>query len=143
MPQQRQRVTIPLERSPLGLLQVSATIDGSPLTLLVDTGANATLLDRAWVTRQGLVGESTELGTVGCVTMDGIDMIDVERLELGAMRVEGVRLAVVDLSHVNRQFEQTGSTPVGGILGADVLTERSAVIDYSEPRLQLQVETRR
>lgn len=137
MPKQDQRVTLPLERSPLGLLQVSAAINGSPLTLLIDTGANATVLDRAWVTRHALAGEPTELGTIGCVTVHGIDMIDVDHLELGVIRMEGIRLAVVDLSHVNRQFEQTGSAAVGGILGADVLTERAAVIDYSEPQLQL------
>ena len=137
MPKQNQRVTIPLKQSPLGLLQVSATINGSPLTLLIDTGANRSLLDRAWVASRAMVGERTELGSIGCVTVNGIDMVDIDYLEIGAIRVEDVRLPVVDLSHVNRQFEQSGSPSVGGILGADVLTERAAVIDYSDPQLQL------
>lgn len=137
MPTQARRVTLPLERSPLGLLQVSAGVNGSPLTLLVDTGANATLLDRAWVASQLLEGEATEMGTVGCVTVDGLDRVDVDYLELGTIRVEGIRLAIVDLSHVNRKLKQAGSPAVDGILGADVLTQRSAVIDYAEPQLQL------
>jgi len=137
MPAHDQWVALPLERSPLGLLHVSGTINGSPITLLIDTGANVSLLDAAWVAGQGLAGERTESGTIGCVTVNGIDMIDVDCLELGAIRMEGIRLAVVDLSHVNRQFEQSGSPTIGGILGADVLAERSAVIDYSDPRLKL------
>ncbi|HSM08480.1 MAG TPA: retropepsin-like aspartic protease [Gemmatimonadota bacterium] len=137
MRKQHEWVVLPLERSPLGLLYVSGAINGSPITLLIDTGANATLLDRVWVARHSLVGEPTELGTIGCVTVNGIDMVDVDCLELGAIRVEGIRLAVVDLSQVNRQLEQSASPAVGGILGADVLTERAAVIDYSDPRLQL------
>lgn len=131
---------IPLQRSPLGLLQVVAAIDRREVSLLVDTGANATVLDRERASRRGLVGQPSDLGTVGCVTVNGVAMLDGARLEIGSVRVEPPRVALVDLAHVNRQFEKVGAEPVDGVLGADVLGERSAVIEFSKPELRLRVD---
>jgi len=58
---------------------------------------NVTLLDQASVTSHDLVGEPTERRAFGHASVNGVDMVDVGSLELGALRMEGIRLAVMDL----------------------------------------------
>lgn len=136
MAREQHWVNIPLERSPLGLLQVAATIDGRPVVLLVDTGANATVLDRARATHRGFAGAASGRRAVGCMGAGGVDLLDV-RLDIGDVTVDPFRFSIIDLGHVNQQLEASGSAPVDGVLGADVLATRSAVIRYSEPELRL------
>ena len=134
------RSMIPLARNKLGLLSVDAPFNGLPGTLLVDTGASGTVLDRSRAERLGLLPEATGKRAMACFAVEDrgatvtesqqLSEAEIEDLELGSMSLGGLRVTLVDLSQVNQQFEAAGVTPVDGVLGADVLVPRGAVIDY-------------
>jgi hypothetical protein len=46
------------------------------------------------------------------------------------VKLNGQKLVLLDLTHVNLSLENNGSENVIGIIGADILKKKSAVIDY-------------
>jgi hypothetical protein len=52
------------------------------------------------------------------------------KLQLGSWKNPDFRIVIFDLSHVNEALESFKTKPVHGIIGADVLIEGKAIIDY-------------
>lgn len=51
-------------------------------------------------------------------------------LHLGRWKKKKLAFVIMDLSHVNTGLAQAGEDPIAGILGAEVLKQARAVIDY-------------
>ena len=58
-------------------------------------------------------------------------------LEIGGMSMHKLPLVLFDLTHVNEALAEFQTPPVHGIIGAEVLQKRKAVIDYAKKRLYL------
>lgn len=58
-------------------------------------------------------------------------------LQLGALRIGDQDLTLMSLAHVNQSFQEGGMKPIDGVIGADILREFRAVIDYGEMVLRL------
>ena len=58
-------------------------------------------------------------------------------LKLGTWNFVDFNLVIFDLSHVNEALRQHKTKEVQGIIGADVLLEGDAIIDYSSKYLYL------
>lgn len=128
--------SIPIARTTHGLLQVTAEIGGRSPVLLVDTGAGGTIIDQSAAERFGWIGNPSEEKATGCCETGDVSHVEVESFSLASTELGGRRLCVVDLSHVNRTFEETNER-IDGVLGTDILTSREAVIEYSGPHLRL------
>jgi gag-polyprotein putative aspartyl protease len=110
---------------------LTATIDGRPATLLVDTGAGATYV------RAGLAGvNEAAIARARFRTDVGTDVAHVRRtvtLGLGAWSQE-LRVGAANLSSLSQRFGR----PVDGVLGQDVLGQFSRVtIDFRRKMLIL------
>jgi len=127
--------TIPIERTDLGLMYVAAELDGHALRLIIDTGANRTILDQAAADRLGLDQTGPQLEVAGCVA-DAASEVAGQAIRLGPVSVPGRALAVLDLGPMKPKLS-AGDADVDGILGADVLTAARAVIDYGSCQLHL------
>lgn len=118
------------------------SIDGSSeLTTIVDTGAGATLVELSAAIRLGL--QLDELPGGGAATIGGaVDtyVTSVNALSFGDHALTDRSLLVVDLSDINGQLTGAGLAPIEVIVGADVLHEQEAVLDYVGGRLFLQPE---
>jgi len=62
---------------------------------------------------------------------------DVSLLEVGPLRFDMQWVLGYDLAEHNRRLELQGDTPFDGVLGADVLEEYGAIIDWSTRSLYL------
>ena len=51
-------------------------------------------------------------------------------LQLGRWKTDDLHLVIFDLSHVNEALKQHKAKSVHGIIGADILLEGKAIIDY-------------
>ena len=60
-------------------------------------------------------------------------------LQLGSWKNKDFNLVIFDLSHVNEALEAYKAKPVHGIIGADVLLEGKAIIDYYNHYLYLKL----
>lgn len=123
---------VPLQRTRLGLIWVQAEIDGQFLRLIVDTGANRTLLDKSAADRLGVDVSSATLEVAGCIA-DAASEASAGVLRLGTVAVSLEAIAVLDLSPMTQKLGES----VDGIIGADLLGATACVIDYGRGELKL------
>lgn len=119
-------------------LAIDAVLNTVAGRFIVDTGASNTCLDLGRAGAFGLTTEPSEILAAGAGATDMETFIsDGNTLMLGNWQQTGVRVVLLDLSHVNQALIQHEAEPVDGILGADVLRMARAVIDYRKNRLYL------
>ena len=58
-------------------------------------------------------------------------------LEIGSLSIRRIPLVLFNLTHVNEALQQFNLLPVHGVIGADLLLKKKAVIDYSKKKLYL------
>jgi clan AA aspartic protease (TIGR02281 family) len=130
-----------LERSATGQLLTGATVNGSGVTLIVDTGASKTVLDETSARRLGLraateggVDEATGAGGSMACTSVAVEAFDLPDVSLGPRSV-----AVVDLGHATTRLQEMGIGGIDGVVGADILRHCRAVLEYEPPTLYLRL----
>lgn len=136
-------VSISLERMGSGHLWLAGVINGMPAKLLLDTGATHTILGRTCAERFDLttepgVARAGGLGTASATVSTAV----VQELLLGDIAIEEARWPVLDLSHVTAILVGEGCEQIDGVVGADVLREREAIIDYASSIVYLRAEPR-
>jgi hypothetical protein len=126
--------TLPLRRAATGHLQLErAAIDGRDVTLYLDTGAGRTVFDAAKARDLGLALEpdGRNAGGAGAAALASF-RTRLARFELGEIVETDFAAAAIDLAHVNAALRARGERPMDGVLGADILDAREAVIDYRQ-----------
>jgi predicted aspartyl protease len=127
---------VPLRRLATGHFAIDGTAGAIALTLILDTGASHTILDVRRAARFGLVlrqerGRATGLG----VSDQPVASAVLRNVTVGPMQWDSLAVSVLDLAHVNQTLQQMRVAPVDGIMGADLLLRRQAIIDYGTTRL--------
>jgi hypothetical protein len=112
-------------------LLVKASINGVNGNFILDTGAsNSCVGFESIALFQLTAGSSTTkaagAGATGMFTQIAKDNI----LQLGRWKDPEFHLVIFDMSHVNEALRQYKAKPVQGIIGADVLLQGKAIIDY-------------
>jgi predicted aspartyl protease len=132
-------LAVKLGRSQSGLLEAPARVGGFPATLVLDTGAGRTCLDRATVQRLALPTRLTDRRAVGLgVADEPVAYVTMEQFWIGPCCLPAVEAVVTDFSHVHAARSELGDQPFDGLLGSDVLAARSAKLDYGSLTLYLQ-----
>ena len=131
---------VPLSKSGIGHFHTDGTLNGRPLSVLVDTGAGSTVFSLDIARELGLTLTKLEMrgGGAGAAELD-VYGIREARFRLGRLMPRIVMLLAMDLTHVNRAASLRRSGPIDAVLGADVLEAHSAVIDYGSSSLYLKV----
>jgi hypothetical protein len=129
---------VPLVRTGVGHFEAAGTLNGTPIRVLIDTGAANTVLSLSLVRRLGL--ELVSLGqTGGGAGGSNMDVFEVRgaELRLGNVVPRPQALVAMDLSHADAALAQGGAAPIEAILGVDVYEAQAAVIDYGSASLFL------
>ncbi|PVX49829.1 aspartyl protease [Balneicella halophila] len=104
--------------------------------MVVDTGASRTVID---ATLAFAIDELKETPyTSGIGGQVDVTFTTLNSLALGNFLIEGVSLAMIDLSTVNEAYKQVSIEPIIGLLGSDLLLKYQAKIDYKEASLYLE-----
>lgn len=124
---------VPL-RDVLGFLVLRGTMDGVPVSLLLDSGAEAGLITPDAAAAFGLRGSNA-----GKVVIEGTGgqgavsrAVVLPRLQLGALTVGGLALPVAPLPAAPRVWP-----PVAGLIGADLLTRFDIELDVPRGMMTL------
>ncbi len=130
-PNTRQFVLIPIIREKSQHITVAARLAGRSARFIVDTGAGGTVIDSHASSKYSLElsSASRKGGGVGAAAMR-MNYVAKHDLTLGGLDLSGTRLLTLDLSHVNVGLKKAKVLPVVGVLGADLLWRRNALIDY-------------
>ena len=125
-------VTVPF-RSVDSFILVEASIDGKPVTLLVDTGANKTILNAKSFGRVQLpVSQPVNRGAgiIGNALRLRVD------LEIAHQILFSQPVSVMNLEELSKRFR----IPFDGLLGQDILNQfRSVRIDYKSHVIELEM----
>lgn len=135
---------VPLREVRTGHHLVEAQVNGRTGRFILDTGANASVVDREFAAELGLTGPSTGFG--GAIGVGGGGQ--ARQVGIGSMTIEGMpirqsRLVVAELGQILDMLNRVAGVKVYGILGQDVLNEHRAIIDVARPMLYLMAEDRK
>lgn len=109
---------------------IPARVNGHDTVVLLDSGAESSVLDSAFAASIGLdaVGHATAVGTGG--TQDASFLPDID-VELGGMRLDGIAAAAIDLSAVAASVGH----PLPVVLGNEVFAGTTIEIDFRNRRI--------
>lgn len=124
---------IPIEITQ-GYITLSAVIEGTPARLLLDTGADATVIDPKIAERLALVPISYHESGVAGGRKVRIPLVELKSIQVGNTTVSLKPVAVVDMNREERPFGR-----IDGVLGSDFIKQNVVTIDY--PKRQLIFET--
>ena len=129
---------IELAKNGVGHFQTVGELAGHTLSVLVDTGAGATVVSLAVAREIGLNLEkmSTTGGGAGGVSLEVFQVRGAE-LRLGQLTPRVRQLMAMDFEHTNHGLARKGCDPVDAIFGVDVFESQSAIIDYGGSSLFL------
>lgn len=129
---------IPLKRLASNHYKLLLKVNGRKAHFILDTGASASCLDQDLAQLYGLSPNQDEIMATGAGSSNfATHQADNVELKIGALVIGKQSLIVLDLSHVNHALSEVDEEAVEGILGADLLKARRAVIDYGRNCLYL------
>jgi predicted aspartyl protease len=131
--------TIPMINAGNLQWRVTAMVDGVEGVFAVDTGAERTILNRAFAERAGLVLPE---GTVQPIDSNSVGQValtvPVDIFQLGGLDFVDFHALVLNLDHINRVMR----TPIDGILGFDILGQAQCTFDWRNNTLTLDTRPR-
>jgi hypothetical protein len=129
---------IELAKNGVGHFQTVGDLAGRSLSVLVDTGAGATVVSLAIARELGLEFEKMPAtgGGAGGISLE-VFRVRGAALRLGELTPKVRQLMAMDFEHINHGLACKGCDPVDAILGVDVFESQSAVIDYGSSSLFL------
>ena len=131
LPAQRQIMSVPF-RSVNSYMLVEVSIDGTPVTLLVDTGVNKTILNARSIGKVQLpVSQPVNQGA-GIIANALRLRVHVE---IAHQFMFSQSVSVMNLEELSKRFQ----IPFDGLLGQDILNQfRSVRIDYKAHVIELE-----
>jgi len=120
-------------------LLIKAKINGIDGNFILDTGASNSCVGFEAIELFELAASASDTkaagaGGIGMVTQTSLK----NALRMGRWATENFGLVIFDMSHVNEALKQYKAKPVHGIIGADILLQGKAIIDYYNHYLYLQ-----
>ncbi len=138
---QRGYIPVRLNKNAVGHFEVEATVNGQEVVMMIDTGASQSVLDEKSAAELGLGQEQQASGDTACATGAGgplsVSMAQVDKLSVDSVFMESLSMPVVNLDHCNTALESKGAKKVSGVIGADFLATKSAIIEYANGTLFL------
>ncbi len=132
LPAGRTSLAVPIEVHEHHVI-LKARVNGrGPFNFVLDTGAGATTLDKAFAIQLGLKSQG-QLGVQGVGGSTDFGFVQVDSFDVGGAVMRGQRAVTVDLSAIR---EAIGSD-FAGILGYDFISRFVVTVDYAGGTLGL------
>jgi predicted aspartyl protease len=112
-------------------LLIKATINGISGNFILDTGASNSCVGFEGIEKFELkAGKSKTKASGAGATGMHTQLAKNNSLKIGRWTTQDLHLIIFDMGHVNEALRQYKAKPVHGIIGADILLEGKAIIDY-------------
>ncbi|MFY8181835.1 MAG: retropepsin-like aspartic protease [Flavobacterium sp.] len=112
-------------------LLIKASINGVKGNFILDTGASNSCVGFESVELFQLTAKKSKTRAAGAGATGMFTQVAKNNtLQLGRWKETDFHLVIFDLSHVNEALQQYKAKPVHGIIGADILLQGKAIIDY-------------
>ena len=112
-------------------LLIKATINGVKGNFILDTGASNSCVGFESIEKFQLKAGKSKTKAAGAGATGMFTQIAKDNtLKIGRWKTTAFHLVIFDMTHVNLALEQYKARAVDGIIGADILLEGKAIIDY-------------
>ncbi|MCY1722680.1 retropepsin-like aspartic protease [Prolixibacteraceae bacterium Z1-6] len=130
---------IELESDNYHLLVFSEFQDGTKVNWVIDTGASKTVFDKNlegyFVTSEDELEELHSAGINDEIIKTSVGYVNP--FFIGNLKVEQMKVALLDMAHINELYSKAVDLQICGLIGSDFLLKYKAVIDYKRKRLLL------
>lgn len=119
-------------------LLIKARINGVLGNFILDTGASNSCVDFEGIAYFHLTAGKSKTKAAGAGGAGMFTQLAKNNLlQIGRWKTDEFHLIIFDLKHVNDALQHYKAKPVHGIIGADILLEGKAIIDYFNQCLYL------
>ena len=126
---------VSLRLTPGAPITVEARLNGTPLTLIVDTGADRTVISPAALERAGFAGQAgRSIQVVGVTGTATATLVTLPLLDVAGARIGPLPVIVYTLPAMGGEG---GAAPIDGLLGRDVLDAFTLSVDTASGRATL------
>lgn len=130
---------IPLNRNNIGQFIVEAKLDDREVLLMVDTGASHTILDKSSALKLGLTMDGPyKTSPAGRRPVKDFSKCFIHEFVVQGFSYGPHDICIIDLSAQQQILQPYEGRIVAGLLGADFLNRRNAIIDYRKATLYLE-----
>lgn len=120
--------------------EVKVTINGVKGLFILDTGASSSCVGFEAIETFKLKAKDSDVKAAGAGATGMLTQISKKnKLKIGKWKKDKVVLILFNLTHVNAALTTYNAQPVDGIIGADILKNAKAVIDYDKRQLYLKL----
>ncbi|MBM1105927.1 clan AA aspartic protease [Aurantibacter crassamenti] len=131
-------VQVPLELTATNHFELKATLNGITGRFILDTGASNTCVGTDKLEFFKLTSKDSEIKAAGAGATDMETQISTKnKFNIGKWKKKKTKIVLFDLVHVNEALTMHNAKPVDGIIGADILIDTNAIIDYKSKILYL------
>ena len=130
-------IEVPFTVTRVNHIVIQAKANGQDVTLIVDTGASRTCIAESCAERLGLISGRVEQAASLALPKKTKALSKLESLDIGSLHLTDFETWLVDFSYINMIVQMKGEEFCDGVLGADILMSKSAVIDYKCGKLYL------
>lgn len=135
---EKEYTKIKLKLTKTNHFEMKATINGVKGTFILDTGASSSCVGFEAIETFKLKVKDSKIMAAGAgATNMETKMSKKNTIKIGKWQNKKVVLVLFNLVHVNTALVNHDSKPVDGIIGADVLKNGKAIIDYEKKYLYL------
>ena len=138
--QRKGYLAISIEKNNIGHFVIKGKINGKQALFILDTGASATCLDFESAKKLDVSSKPTEGKSAGYG--GDAEKIEVANtiIEMGNFKTDSMKTTIIDLTSVNQAYAAEIGGHIDGVIGADILAGRSAIIDYETKALYLRTK---
>lgn len=130
---------VELEDENFHLVVNSAFEDKTTGFWVVDTGASKTVFDKNlenFYTPEEESADQLHTAGIGEKPIE-TTIANLHPFSLGKLYVENLKVALLDLSHINQLYSKATSLKICGLLGGDFLMKHRAIINYRKKTMVL------
>lgn len=129
---------VPLSLTATNHFEIIAKLNGVTGRFILDTGASNTCVGLDKIEFFKLVSEDSEIKAAGAgATNMETQISSKNKIAIGDWKKKKLKIVLFDLVHVNEALTSHKALPVDGIIGADILKQSDAIIDYNKNCLYL------
>ena len=135
---QRDYVRVKLKLTKTNHFEIKARINNIPGLFILDTGASSSCVGFKSIEHFQLIVKDSKIKAAGAGAIGMFTQISKNNiLKIGRWKKDRISLILFDLNHVNQALKEHNAQPVHGIIGADILKQVKAIIDYDKKYLYL------
>jgi hypothetical protein len=118
---------------------IDGQVEDVDLTLIVDTGASRTIIDKRFAEKLEKLPLGTEnpMATGFSAEQIPVELYNISKMTLNGVTFKNIQSLTADLSAINEVYSNLTGKTIGGLIGCDFLLKKVKSIDFKRKYLTI------